>query len=250
MTITVRILTGLALLASSMLAGAALGLLWVKLFVAPKDMGWDGLADALGGMMLGALIGLVAAGFMIALLSVRRQWAGFGITAAVAVLTVVGLVRTAPERREAPPPVAKKSFQPTFRVGLRVGHTREILSVVASDERPIPFVEAEVSTGKPELVFVGWGPAFHRCTAAPTEVDLESLVPRIRRVIAASSSYCRTPEDDLTLSVSWNLAGDIGNQGLEAGCLPDQPALRELVDAVNVLGERLCGEISMDTDRR
>ena len=52
---------------------------------------------------------------------------------------------------------------------------------------------------------------------------------------------CRTPEDDLKLSVRWNLAGDSGSQGLDAGCLPDEPEILALADAIGRLADRLCG---------
>ena len=237
----IRIITGVCLLLSSTVAGAVLGLVWVKLFATAESMGWDALADALGGMMLGGLVGLVIGGLMIARLSVRRQWAGFAIGLALVGLAIVGLPLSAPNREEAPPPAAKTSFQPFFRIGLRLSHTQEILSAVAAAERPLPFTEAEVSSGKPELVYVVWGPDFHRCTGVPSEIDLESIVPRIQKVIASADLACKTPENDLSLSVYWNMAGEIGNQSLDVGCLPDQPAVRELADAIAALGRRLCG---------
>ncbi|MCG8099139.1 MAG: hypothetical protein JAZ05_08640, partial [Candidatus Thiodiazotropha taylori] len=47
-----RTISGVILLAVNLLAGAALGLLWVKLFV-DVDMGFGGVADTLGGAMVG-----------------------------------------------------------------------------------------------------------------------------------------------------------------------------------------------------
>lgn len=236
-----RILTGLVLIAAGILAGAALGLLYVKLFVPKTGMGFDGLADALGGMMLGALIGMIAGGLMAFRLPIRKQWMGVGVALALAVVTFGGLVLTAPKREPAPPPVVKKAFRPTFRVKLRVSHTREILEAVAPDDRPLPFTEAEISTGKSGLVLVGWGPDFDRCTAIPIESDLESLVPLIRDANGVAGPFCRTPDDDLTLAANWSLAGKMGGQGLDAGCLDqDHEAIRTLAAAINEIGSRLC----------
>ena len=221
----------------------ALGLLYVRLFVPSTGVGFDALADALGGMIVGSLVGLVAGGIMVARLEVRRQWMVIGVWLAVTILTFAGLALTARERGSAPlaaEPDVKKSFQPTFRVGMRVSHTREILARVGSDEHPLPFTEAEVSTGKPELVLVGWGPDFNECTALPSESDLTDLVPRIRDAMAAAGSYCRTKEEDLKLAVNWNLAGDAGTQGLDAGCLAELTAVSALADAIGALGQRLC----------
>jgi len=44
-----------ALISCAVLAGAMLGGLYVKLFVPKTGMGWDQMADALGGLMVGGL---------------------------------------------------------------------------------------------------------------------------------------------------------------------------------------------------
>lgn len=235
-----RVITGFVLLLSNLFVGMALGLLWVKLFV-EVDMGLGGVADFLGGIMVGAFLGLVLSVVMVILLSVRLQWVWIGIAVVVAGLIYTGLRVTAPEREVSPQPTAKKDFEPFFVVNFRINHSREILLAVPPDERPFPFTEAEIFSSKPELIHVDWGPDFERCITAPSDADLQVLLPLVQAVISAAGPRCQTPEDDLKLSVSWNLAGTRDGQGLDAGCLPDKPEVAALADAIGALGDRLCG---------
>ena len=237
----VRIAVGVGTLASTLLVGAALGMVYVRLFVPRKAMGWDGLADALGGMMLGGLAGVVLGLALIALVPVRTQLVSIALAVAIAVLAVTGLAATAPKREESPPVTIEKAFQPFFRIGLRINHTEEILSAVEPGERPFPFTELKLRTSKPELIHVGWGPEFERCVAAPSRPDLEALIPPLEAAIAAAGEYCQTPEDDLKVSFNWSLGENKGGQGMHAGCLEEMPELRELVEAVGALADRLCG---------
>ena len=158
-----RAITGLVLLAANLIVGAALGLLWVRLFV-DIDMGFGGVADALGGIMVGALLGLVVSALMVFLMSVRVQWVWIGITVVVAGLTFAGLAFTAPKREVSSEPILKEKFRPAFVVRMNVSQSQEILAAVPPGERPVPFVEAEVWTSRPELIRV-WesaGEGYHR----------------------------------------------------------------------------------------
>lgn len=77
-----------AALASTVLAltgaflGALVGVLFVRFFVPQTGMGWDRIADALGGLMLGALAGLLAG----ALLAWRLEARSRNRTAAAALV--------------------------------------------------------------------------------------------------------------------------------------------------------------------
>jgi len=132
-----RVITGLVLLASNLIVGAAFGLLWVKLFV-DIDMGLGGVGDVLGGIMVGTLLGLVAGALMVVLLSVRIQWVWISIVVVVAGLTSAGFALTATEREASPQPIVKKKFQPFFTVNLRVSHAQEILTAVPPASDPFP----------------------------------------------------------------------------------------------------------------
>lgn len=235
-----RIATGLVVVVSNLFAGTALGLLWVKLFV-DVDMGLGGVGDVLGGMMVGALASLVVSALIVLLLSLRVQWIWIGVVVVVAGLTYAGLVLTAPEREPTPEPILKQDFQPFFRVNIRINHTEEILDAIPPDERPFPFIEAKLFSGIPELTQVDWGPNYERCVVEPSETDLEALLLRVQAVVAAAGPACRTPEDDLRLSVGWNVAGDSDSLGLDSGCLADNPEVVALADAIGDLADQLCG---------
>jgi len=103
-----RIFTGFVFLVSNLIAGAALGLLYVRLFV-DIDMGFGGVADALGGVMIGALLAFVVSVVMLFVLSVRLQWIWIGIAVVIAGLTIAGLAITA----QAAQPITKE-FQPPY----------------------------------------------------------------------------------------------------------------------------------------
>ena len=72
------LLMGLGFSVSSLLAGGLLGILYVKLFVPAKEMGWDGIADMLGGLMVGGAIGLFAGIYLAWKLPLRKQAMGTG----------------------------------------------------------------------------------------------------------------------------------------------------------------------------
>lgn len=239
-TWVVRIFTGLVFLASNLITGATLGLLWVRLFVPRRAMGWDSIADALGGAMLGAVLGFVVGVALVYWLSVRMQWVWIGIAIMVVGGIFVGLRLTAPVNEASSEPVLEEKFRPPFVIRMNMTQSQEILAEVPLEERPLPFVEAEVWTGRPELIYVGWGPDFERCVAEPSHADLEVLLPLVEAVMDASGPDCRTPENDLSLRVRWNLENNPGNQTLDAGCLSSQPEAVTLANAIDDLANRLC----------
>ena len=109
-----RVISGVVLIASTLIAGAAFGILWVRLFIPRKAMGWDNLADFLGGMMVGALLGLVVGAVMVFLFSIRTQWMSIGIAVVVAILIFASLALTAPDNKSSMLLIAKKP-QSAFR---------------------------------------------------------------------------------------------------------------------------------------
>jgi hypothetical protein len=88
------VVSGLLLVLCTGACGATLGGLYVRLFVPRTGMGWDQLADTLGGLMLGGLIGLVAGGVLAAILDTRRRWLAAAAFLAVAVVVATGFVLT------------------------------------------------------------------------------------------------------------------------------------------------------------
>jgi hypothetical protein len=241
--IATSIAIGFILIASSALAGALLGTVFVRFFVPRTGMGWDQLADALGGLMLGAIIGLVAGIFATVRFDTRRRL----VATAVAILIVaatVGILRLAAEpRQDAEPVVREQDFQPWFRVSVRVGHTEEVLNGVEPGDEPVPFSEGSIFTAIPELIHVGWGPEFRRCRAEPSVDDLNFLLPLVRAVSdEAAAGMCRTPRSD-DLGVVMNFSREDGRGGgdrVESDCLVDRPALVNLANALQTVAARLC----------
>jgi len=227
---------------TSALLGASLGGLWVRLFVPKKQMGWDALADALGGLMLGAVIGLAAGAIVATFLSMRGRLLASLAAAVAMVLVFAGLASTGRTHRvlePAAPP--KKSFPIPFSAAVRVSHSEEILRAVPPGEEPIPFSEGKVWTVGPEVIRVGWGPELEHCSATPTDADLEAIVPVLRRAIREEAGpICRTEEEgDLILSFAMRLEDQRASASVEAGCLVDRPALSALIEAIGGLIDRL-----------
>lgn len=221
-------------------AGIALGILYVRLFIPRPDMGWDGIADMLGGMMLGALLGLVAGVVLFRLLQPGRRIRASMTATGIGLLTFAGLIATAPKQAVSPAPAIKQAFQPAFRFSMRVSHAEEILANTPANAQPLPFTEAQIASGKPVLVYKTWGPDFAECNAQPDTADLEVLVAHILALDAASGSICSTPEEDLLIAASWRINGTQGNQSIEAGCLASKPAFRAASEALTGLAENLC----------
>lgn len=82
------------LVLANIFAGMVLGLLWVKWFVPPKEMGWDGIADAISGAMIGALLGAVATIPMAKLLSMRRLQIWIGVAAGFVAILIFNTALT------------------------------------------------------------------------------------------------------------------------------------------------------------
>ncbi len=85
------ILSATSLLLTSAFAGALGGGLFVRLFVPKTGMGWDQLADMLGGLMLGALIGLTTGALLSWSLPAPRRWLATGGMVLLTGLLLLGL---------------------------------------------------------------------------------------------------------------------------------------------------------------
>ncbi len=107
-----NILKALSLLLTSSLTGLMLGLLVVRFLIPPKAMGWDGIADALGGAMLGGLTGIAAAVTLL-LLQPAKSWLRSTLAITLALLLSFGLLAlTAPDRTNADDEHQTKTTQP------------------------------------------------------------------------------------------------------------------------------------------
>lgn len=239
--VAARAFTALAVLMTHSMAGVLLGLMWVKLFLPRRQMGWDGIADALGGLMIGGAVGLIAAVVVARVLSLKAQRVAVGVALATLVLSFAFLLLTKKERPVSPAPqVNKSAYQPYFRFRLRLAHTREILDAVAAADRPLVFTDAEMATAKPELIFSGWGPDYVRCEMTPTKQELDQVAESLSALAGASAQRCPTPEQDLIMASSWNYQGTRGNLTVEAECLDDRPTLAAVIAVLESLHQQYC----------
>jgi hypothetical protein len=238
------VLSALLLPPVAAVAGALLGGLYVRLFVPKTGMGWDQLADALGGLMLGGLLGFAVGVALCFFLKARRRWWVAVALCGLSVLLMAGLWALRPPRPASEPVVREEPFRPWFRAKIRVGHSEDILRAVEPGAEPIPFTEAEVSTGLPELVRVGWGPELARCKAEPTREELHRLLPLVTAAAEESKAgACRTERDgDLGVVVGITLDGERSSARVEADCLPQRPALVALAAAMEEVARGHCGE--------
>lgn len=81
-----RLIAALFLLLACVGLGVTVGLLSVVLLMQEQTTGWDGIADALGGLAVGGGLGLIAGGYLASGLSVRARW----WSGAVAMLLAAG----------------------------------------------------------------------------------------------------------------------------------------------------------------
>ncbi|MCG8037297.1 MAG: hypothetical protein JAZ19_09680 [Candidatus Thiodiazotropha taylori] len=234
-----RAISGVTLLAVNLVAGAALGLLWVKLFV-DVDMGFGGVADTLGGAMVGMLLALLITGIVVFRLTPRAQGLWSGVAGVVALVVLAGLVITAPPRKVSNEPVIKAKFRPAFVLRMKTDRPRSELATLPAKQTQLPFTEAEVWTGSSKLIVAGWGPDFSSCEAQANNEDFAQLLPLLQQVVSIAGPACRTPEDDFNLNVRWNIENNSGHWNLDAGCIAQQQAIVSLVNAVGDLAGRLC----------
>lgn len=130
------VLSALTLVASLLALGFFLGGFVATRLLPTTGMGWDQLADALGGMMLGTLIGLVLAVAGVSLLTTRVRWWTSAGALILAFVTLLGL-RVVPPRvvepaQRQPAQALLPQFEPAAELRLFVpepqawsqGHTQ------------------------------------------------------------------------------------------------------------------------------
>lgn len=106
------LVAGLALTLACGVFGAAVGLLGGRLLSTPTGMGWDTLADTLGGMMVGGVLGLGAGLYLAIGLSVRARWWSAIVAVALGFGVLYALALTAPQRQAQQSPNAERRATP------------------------------------------------------------------------------------------------------------------------------------------
>ena len=86
-------------------------MLFVRLFLPESQMGFDAIADMLGGIMMGMLLGIISAIVFIVVLPLRKQWLAVGAYVVASIVAWFGMVLTAPEYEDPPVSSAQESTQ-------------------------------------------------------------------------------------------------------------------------------------------
>lgn len=233
--------------------GALLGAVYVRHFVPPAPDGWTGIANALGGLMVGGGAGLVVGLLLVGLLARRSDgalWKGAGGLLLGALVTFGYLAATRPDRSAAAAdlptaPPEPPAFEPDFWFGISHPSTNATGRVEAPDGgRTLPFaaVGAYAASARLEVHRL---PHRAHCRAALSSGRLAELLPVARTAARETERRCQTPEEDLSVYFRWHFAdGDPeldGDASLDMGCLPDEPALQALIADVQALIETVDG---------
>jgi hypothetical protein len=90
-----RVAAALFLIVGCLVLGAAVGLMSARLLMPVQPSGWDAIADALGGVSVGALLGALAGAYLLTGLSARARWWSGGVALVLAAGTLWSLALTA-----------------------------------------------------------------------------------------------------------------------------------------------------------
>lgn len=102
-----KIFPALLAIPSIAICGAFVGALVASRVLPSPGDGWDQIAQALGGLMLGTLVGTVLAIGVVLRASARRLWQVAGSTSLIALLLLTLVYLHRPPRETAPEPGAR-----------------------------------------------------------------------------------------------------------------------------------------------
>lgn len=219
--------------------GGGLGLLVLK--SRPRTgMGWDQIADGLGALALGGLLGCLVCGFLVAWVEERRA-APIGWTLLVLGPVLLVLAARAPSRpaEEAP---QQPPFEPIFVVQM-------FSRIPAADPGPpagigdFPHRELRVDARSRRLTSKSWGPAAQRgyCAAELDDRSLQQLAEHAEAVFEEGVENCPSA-GRATFSVTVEWAGETrGAASFGLACLEDQTRMSELLETFGSVHARVCG---------
>ena len=221
--------------------GAAIGVLVLK--SRPRSgMGWDQIADGLGALALGGMVGLV----VFLLLALRLDGARALTLGAVTVIVGPLLLVVAARIPGRPAPTAPEvlPFEPTFVFQM---YSR----IPAGDPGPpagvdgFPFRELRVDARSWRLTSKGWGPATERtyCAAELDEASLARLAVAVRRVFdEAEESLQNCPgagRATFSVTVEWQ-AETRGVASFGLTCMDRGTAMAALLDEFAAVHDLTC----------
>ena len=100
---TTRFFSGTAVVAMAVLCGFLAGG-FIASRLSTTGMGWDRLADTLGGMMVGVVAGVILGAVLVVRLGVRGRMVAAGFLAAGAVVTILAFRLVPAPKMDLPPP--------------------------------------------------------------------------------------------------------------------------------------------------
>lgn len=68
------------------------GFLGGRVFTSPGEMGWDALANALGGMMLGGVLGLIISVILAIFLKGRAMLVAYLVSGSILIITLLAIL--------------------------------------------------------------------------------------------------------------------------------------------------------------
>lgn len=226
-----RVLAGFVLVVGCLFAGALFGIVAVRLLRPTTSSGWDGIADALGGLMLGGGTGLVVA--IVALFTVRARLPLAAGIAWLALIVAVALIRIVPAQKLALP-VQPDPFEPTYVIQL---YSRIAASEPGSPDLGFPYRELRVDANYRSLTVKRWGSPPPVCSTGLDDAQLATLVPLIEAIDAPED--CAPEGPGFSLIIDWPEQPQRG-YFVEPGCLARDPELAAFVEAFERLRAATC----------
>ena len=237
---TTRFLSGTAVLATAVPCGFLTGG-FIASRLSTTGMGWDRLADALGGMMVGVVAGVILGAVLVARLGVRGRLVAAGFFAAAAVVTIVAFRLVPAPKMDLPPPPAPPPprFEPAY--SFSIGAFDESVEPIEG----VPYRWFKLHSPVRRIDTVAWTPGARTVQVEAADEALSALAA----VLADLEKPPECPPCDGCgrMAVSWSLPpADAGGYGVGGGatvgkaCLLQSGAYAPLLAVLERFDYRLC----------
>lgn len=237
---TTRFLSGTTVLATAVLCGFLAGG-FIASRLSTTGMGWDRLADALGGMMIGIVAGAILGTVLVVRLGVRGRLVAAGVLAAGAVVTIVAFRLVPAPKMDLPPPPAPPPprFEPAY--SFSIGAFDESVEPIEG----VPYRSFKLHSPVRRIDTVAWTPGART-------VQIEAEDEALRALAAVLANLEKPPECPPCdgcgrMAVSWSLPpADAGGYGVGGGatvgktCLLQSEEYAPLLAVLERFDYRLC----------
>lgn len=205
-------------------------------------MGWDQLADALGGFMVGTLAAVVLGAVLVWRLGVKGRLIAAGL-ALIASGGMLFLLKTVPKNVAAPepPPPPPPAFEPAFRIEVRTSPKDRVLQAA---QPPIPWSSISVLSENRSLSYRTWGRDPDLCVAGflPGEdAPLQAVAGAVGGLSPEVEHYYR--KGTARFDLSWTFEGERAGVFVFADAFTAEPALADLLQALEAVVEGAEGSL-------